>query len=58
MKILFCGDVVGKAGRKVVIEYLPKLRKLLQLDMIVINGENAAHGFGITPKIYNEFIKT
>lgn len=57
MKILFCGDVVGKAGRKVVIEYLPKLRKLLQLDMIIVNGENAAHGFGITPKIYNEFVK-
>lgn len=57
MRILFCGDVVGKAGRKVITEYLPKLRDFFNLDIVIINGENAAHGFGITPKIYNDFMR-
>ncbi|NNE83797.1 MAG: YmdB family metallophosphoesterase [Alphaproteobacteria bacterium] len=51
MKILFCGDVVGRAGRDVVVENLPDLRQRLALDFIIVNGENAAHGFGITDKI-------
>lgn len=57
MKILFCGDVVGKAGRKLVFSCLPKLRSQLELDFIAVNGENAAHGFGISSKIYQEFLK-
>ena len=56
MKILFCGDVVGKAGRKLVLSYLPKLREKFELDFVIVNGENAAHGFGISPKIYNLFV--
>lgn len=56
MKILFCGDVVGKAGRKLVLSYLPKLKEQFKLDFIIVNGENAAHGFGISPKIYNSFL--
>jgi metallophosphoesterase (TIGR00282 family) len=51
MRILVCGDVVGRAGRKVVCDRLPRLRDSLKLDFIVVNGENAAGGFGITPKI-------
>ena len=51
MKILICGDVVGKAGRKAIDEHLPGLRKRLDLDFVVVNGENAAHGFGITDKM-------
>ncbi|NKB48894.1 MAG: metallophosphoesterase [Alphaproteobacteria bacterium] len=51
MNILFCGDVVGRAGRDVVVEHLPDLRKRLALDFVIVNGENAAHGFGITDKI-------
>ena len=51
MNILFCGDVVGRAGRDVVAEHLPDLRRRLALDFVVVNGENAAHGFGITDKI-------
>jgi metallophosphoesterase (TIGR00282 family) len=51
MKILFCGDVVGRAGRDVVVENLPDLRRRLALDFVIVNGENAAHGFGITDKI-------
>lgn len=55
MKILFCGDVVGKSGRSVVADALKKLKK--KVDFIVVNGENAAHGFGLTPKLYQGFLK-
>jgi metallophosphoesterase (TIGR00282 family) len=55
MKVLYCGDVMGKAGRRAVMERLPGLRRELGLDFVVVNGENAAHGFGITPKICQEF---
>ena len=51
MRILFCGDLVGRSGRDVVVEHLPHLRKDLKLDFVIVNGENAAHGFGITEKI-------
>ena len=57
MKILFCGDVVGKASRKLVLSLLPKLKEKFELDFIIVNGENAAHGFGITPKIYNALLE-
>ena len=55
MKILICGDVVGKTGRRAVKEHLPDLRQRLDLDFVVVNGENAAHGFGITDKICEGF---
>ncbi|MSO81125.1 MAG: YmdB family metallophosphoesterase [Alphaproteobacteria bacterium] len=51
MKILVCGDVVGRSGRDAVCGLLPALREALALDFVVVNGENAAHGFGITDKI-------
>ncbi|MDR2007667.1 MAG: TIGR00282 family metallophosphoesterase [Alphaproteobacteria bacterium] len=51
MKILFCGDVVGKSGREVLAQYLPSLKEELNLDIIIVNGENSAHGFGITQGI-------
>jgi metallophosphoesterase (TIGR00282 family) len=51
MNILFCGDVVGRAGRDAIVEHLPDLRRRLALDFVVVNGENAARGFGITDKI-------
>ena len=54
MKILFCGDVVGSAGRRVVIDTLPRLRRDLDLDFVIVNGENAAHGFGITEEICDD----
>jgi len=50
MRILFVGDVVGKTGRAAVSEHLPGLRESLDLDFVVVNGENAAHGFGITDR--------
>jgi 2',3'-cyclic-nucleotide 2'-phosphodiesterase len=55
MRILFCGDVVGRAGRKVLLQRLPELRPALRLDAVVVNGENAAGGFGITPALCQEF---
>ena len=55
MRLLYLGDVVGRAGRDVVCEKLPGIRERLNLDFVVVNGENAAHGFGITPKICEEF---
>jgi len=56
MRILFVGDVVGRSGRTIVAERLPGLVRDWKLDFVVVNGENAAGGFGITEPIYNEFI--
>lgn len=55
MKILLCGDVVGRSGREAVINNLPRIRERLDPDFIVVNGENAAHGYGVTRKICEEF---
>ncbi len=55
MKLLYLGDVVGRSGRVAAIEAIPQLRRDLKLDFVVVNGENSAHGFGITPKICAEF---
>jgi metallophosphoesterase (TIGR00282 family) len=56
MKLLFIGDVVGSPGRDMVSEYLPKLKDKYRPDCIIINGENAAGGRGITEKIYRDFL--
>src|SRR5262245_18809810 len=56
MRILFIGDIVGRSGRTVLLERLPKLIRDWKLDFVAVNGENAAGGFGITEAIYNEFI--
>src|ERR1700752_4421414 len=56
MRILFIGDVVGRSGRAIVLERLPGLIAEWKLDLVVLNGENAAGGFGITEVIYNELI--
>jgi metallophosphoesterase (TIGR00282 family) len=56
MRLLFRGDVVGRAGRDMVAAELPALRERWRLDCVVINGENAAGGFGITETICNELI--
>ena len=54
MNILFVGDVFGSAGRHIVREHLPHLLEGYAVDLLVINGENAAGGFGITPGIAEE----
>jgi metallophosphoesterase (TIGR00282 family) len=55
MRLLYLGDVVGRSGRDAVVAALPGLRERLKLDFVVVNGENSAHGFGITAKICEEF---
>ena len=56
MRILFVGDVVGRAGRTAVSELLPGMIRDWSLDLVVVNGENSAGGFGITEAIYRELI--
>jgi 2',3'-cyclic-nucleotide 2'-phosphodiesterase len=56
MRILFIGDVIGRSGRAIVNERLPGLIAKWKLDLVVINGENSAGGFGITETIYNEML--
>lgn len=56
MRLLFLGDIVGRTGRNAVIERLPALVDSLRLDFVVINGENAAGGFGITEEICQDVI--
>ncbi|MBL9096515.1 MAG: YmdB family metallophosphoesterase [Alphaproteobacteria bacterium] len=53
MRILFLGDIVGRAGRIAVVETVPVLRRDLALDFVIVNGENAAGGFGINEEICN-----
>lgn len=50
MKILFLGDVMGRTGRRAVTERLPGLRAEWGLDFVVVNGENASSGAGLTPE--------
>jgi 2',3'-cyclic-nucleotide 2'-phosphodiesterase len=54
MRLAFFGDVVGRAGRDVLCERLPELKRRLKLDFVVINAENAAGGFGLTQKIADD----
>jgi len=56
MRILFLGDVVGKPGREAVMRHLPGLRADLKADCVIVNGENAAGGVGITEPIYHEIL--
>ncbi|MDB5393172.1 MAG: metallophosphoesterase [Rhodospirillales bacterium] len=51
MRLLFLGDIMGRTGREAVIAQMPELRRKLDLDFVVVNGENAAHGFGISETI-------
>jgi 2',3'-cyclic-nucleotide 2'-phosphodiesterase len=57
MRLLFLGDIVGRTGRKAVVDALPGLRRRYALDFVIINGENAAGGFGITEAILVELIE-
>src|SRR4029077_3513934 len=55
MRIIFIGDTVGKAGRAIVHQHLKHLQEEYQADLTILNCENAAAGFGGTPKIADEF---
>jgi 2',3'-cyclic-nucleotide 2'-phosphodiesterase len=54
MRLAFFGDVVGRSGRAAIAEHLPRLRAELELEFVVVNGENAAGGFGLTEATANE----
>ena len=54
MRILFVGDVFGHAGRRIVTEHLAPLIEQREVDLVVVNAENAAGGFGVTPGIAEE----
>ena len=56
MRLIFLGDVVGRTGRDAIASELPLLRQRYQPDLVVVNGENAAHGFGITEEIFLGFL--
>jgi metallophosphoesterase (TIGR00282 family) len=58
MLVLVVGDIIGQPGRKAVHEVLPQLRRQYRLDMVIVNAENAAGGFGLTPAIAQELIET
>ncbi len=51
MRILFLGDVVGRTGRDAVAAALPGLRATLGIELAIVNGENASHGFGLAPEM-------
>src|SRR5207245_10236420 len=57
LTVLFLGDIVGEPGRNAVIGRLPQLKEKQAIDFIVVNGENAAGGRGITGKITIELLR-
>ena len=57
MRFAFFGDVVGRSGREGLAEHLPALRRRLQLEFVIVNGENAAAGFGITEATARELFE-
>ena len=57
LRLLFIGDVVGRAGRAALVALLPRLRQSWALDFVIVNGENAAGGFGITESICDEMLQ-
>jgi Uncharacterized protein conserved in bacteria len=57
MNVLLIGDVIGRTGRRAVKSVLPKLIEELNIDFVVLNGENLAHGNGITKSVFQEMIE-
>ena len=58
MKILLIGDIVGEVGRRMVMQRLLPLVQQQSIDLVIANGENAAAGFGMTPRIAEELFRT
>lgn len=58
MRVLFLGDVVGKSGRRLVAETLPDFRRKYKVDFAIVNGDNAAHGFGLSQSVLRELFQS
>lgn len=58
MRVLMVGDVVGKPGRQLTLELVPRLKTEYAVDFVIVNGENAAGGIGITPDIAHVMLQT
>ena len=56
MRIFYCGDVVARAGREAVLDNIKNIRDEYKVDVMLVNVENAAHGFGVTPAICRDFL--
>jgi 2',3'-cyclic-nucleotide 2'-phosphodiesterase len=56
IRLLFIGDIVGRSGRAALLDQVPLLRARWGLDFVIVNGENAAGGFGLTEAIFEEFL--
>ncbi len=56
MRILYLGDIMGRAGRDAVCEAVPELRRRLRLDVVVACAENAAHGFGLSSRLCDQLL--
>jgi len=57
VRLAFLGDIVGRSGREAVVEQVPRLREALRLDLVVVNGENASHGYGLSPGIAEDLFR-
>jgi metallophosphoesterase (TIGR00282 family) len=58
MRVLFIGDIVGSPGRQIVLDRLADIVVQKKIDLVIANGENSAAGFGITPRIAEELLRT
>jgi len=56
MRVLFVGDIVGSPGRQIVHDRLADIVSQKKIDLVIANGENSASGFGITPRLADEFL--
>lgn len=56
MKILYCGDVVGRSGRNAIIHHIKEVKEKYGADVVIVNAENAAHGFGLSASIFNDLL--
>ena len=57
MRVLFIGDIVGKVGRNALKKYQPMLKEKYNYDILIVNGENVAHGKGINTSTYNQIME-
>jgi metallophosphoesterase (TIGR00282 family) len=57
VRVLCIGDIVGQPGRRAFLNLVPGLRERYDLDFVIVNGENAAGGFGLTPDIAEQFLQ-